>query len=64
MQIKSVALEIKQSKPTHPLPMIISIEGFGGSGKTTLASQLGDALRDAHIIHLDDFIVKFNSLEL
>lgn len=38
--------------------VIIAIEGFGGSGKTTLAKKLRDALGDAYIISIDDFIIK------
>ena len=39
-------------------PTLIAIEGFGGSGKTTLAHQLADLLQDAHVVHFDDFIIK------
>src|SRR5439155_15487243 len=37
-------------------PVIVAISGFGGSGKTTLAEALGNALRDAAVVGVDDFI--------
>ena len=58
MQVKSIASDIKRAETKHAYPIIIGIEGFGGSGKTTLSKQLGDALGNAYIVHLDDFIVK------
>lgn len=58
MDIKSVVAQIKQTELTHPFPVIVGIEGFGGSGKTTLSKELGDALGRAYVIHIDDFIVK------
>lgn len=39
-------------------PILIAIEGFGGSGKTTFAELLSQALGDAYVIAIDDFIVK------
>lgn len=39
-------------------PVIIALDGFGGSGKTTLAKKLSDALGDCYVIAMDDFIVK------
>jgi uridine kinase len=39
-------------------PLLIAIEGFGGSGKSTFAAALKDALGSAHVVSIDDFIVK------
>lgn len=36
---------------------VIAISGFGGSGKSTTARKLAEALKDAISIPLDDFIV-------
>ena len=37
-------------------PFIIALDGFGGSGKTTLANKLVKQLQDAAILQVDDFI--------
>jgi uridine kinase len=39
-------------------PLLVAIDGFGGAGKSTLAQRLADELGAAHVIALDDFIVK------
>lgn len=39
-------------------PLLIAIEGFGGSGKTTIANRLRAGLGSAYVINIDDFIVK------
>ncbi len=57
MTIQKIAQAIKQS-PKENKPILIAIEGFGGSGKTTFASKLKEALQDAYMISIDDFIVK------
>lgn len=57
MNLPDIASAIKQNDKQHK-PVLIAIEGFGGSGKTTLAEQLKGALRDAYIINIDDFIIK------
>ena len=50
VQIDSIIKSLK--------PILIGIEGFGGSGKTTLANQLKEALGSSYIVNIDDFIVK------
>jgi uridine kinase len=37
---------------------LIAIEGFGGSGKSTVATRLARLLLGAHVVGIDDFIVK------
>lgn len=39
-------------------PVLIAIEGYGGSGKTTFANKLKDALGESYVVNLDDFIIK------
>ena len=64
MNVKAIAEAIKRDS-AHNVPVIlIGIEGFGGSGKTTLSKQLLQFLGDAYLIHIDDFIVKEKLLEL
>ena len=58
MQITEIASKILQNIPKHDTPVIIGLEGFGGSGKTTIAKQLNALLSNAYTIHIDDFIVK------
>lgn len=39
-------------------PVLVAIEGFGGSGKTTFANKLSSSLGNAYVVNIDDFIVK------
>jgi adenylate kinase family enzyme len=39
-------------------PVLIAIEGYGGSGKSTFAAALSAALGRAYVVPIDDFIVK------
>ena len=55
MNVQDITTKIKTGDKQHK-PVLIGIEGFGGSGKTTFAVQLKDALLDAYIIKIDDFI--------
>jgi len=57
VNIESIATAITQGSRQHK-PVLIAIEGFGGSGKTTIADKLKASLDDAYIINIDDFIVK------
>ena len=57
MNLDEVVSKLSKSD-VQKMPVLIAIEGFGGSGKTTLAEQLKDALQDAYIINIDDFIIK------
>lgn len=57
MTIRQIAARIKADKPKRK-PVLIAIDGFGGAGKSTLAKELADALGDAYVIGIDDFIIK------
>lgn len=57
MTIELVASNIKNND-LNKAPVLIAIEGFGGSGKTTLAEKLKNSLQDVYIINIDDFIIK------
>jgi uridine kinase len=57
MTLEEIASKIKTNNPTH-LPILVAVEGYGGSGKTTFANQLRDTLRNAYVVNIDDFIVK------
>jgi uridine kinase len=63
MTIADIAQHIRNDTKQKHL-VLIGIEGFGGSGKTTISKQLAEALGDAYIIHIDDFIVKEKLPEL
>ncbi len=43
-----------QDRPKVGSTLFVSIDGHGGSGKTTLAKKLS-ALLDCEVIHTDDF---------
>ncbi len=55
--VQRIAAEI-MARNLGRRPVLIGIEGFGGSGKTTLARQLSDALGHSYVVNIDDFIVK------
>lgn len=57
MNIQTAIKSIKQNKLPNK-PIIIGIEGYGGSGKTTIAKLLSEQLGSAYVVHLDDFIIK------
>jgi uridine kinase len=57
MTVEEIALKIKNAASARPL-VLIAIEGYGGSGKTTFAKALADRLPKAFVVHMDDFIVK------
>lgn len=61
MDVKEIAKQITESAPTKPV--LIAIDGFGGSGKSTKASELCDLLGNTYVIGMDDFIVKNKILE-
>lgn len=57
MTIDDIATGIRQIHVIGGLALI-GVEGYGGSGKTTCARHLADALGSAYVVSLDDFIVK------
>lgn len=60
MNIADIASAIRKSDTK---PVLIAIEGFGGSGKSTIAEKLKNELGSAFIVNIDDFIVKEKILE-
>jgi uridine kinase len=54
---RSIA-EAISTLPEHQKPILIGIDGFGGSGKTTFSAKLAAMLGNTYVIHMDDFIVK------
>lgn len=58
MDIAAVTNSIKSMSFKRMRPIVIGIEGFGGSGKTTVSKQLAQDLGKSYVIHIDDFIVK------
>ena len=57
MNIQSAVKLIKLNNLSDSL-VIIGIEGYGGSGKTTIAKSLSEQLGNAYVVPLDDFIIK------
>jgi uridine kinase len=49
-----LATRVKRVAIGHPRAFV-GIDGPGASGKSTLAEQLGAAMGDAHLVHVDDF---------
>jgi uridine kinase len=60
-QFKSVLINIEQlvksldTLPQKQSTLLLGIDGCGGSGKSTIANQLKEALPNATVVHMDDF---------
>lgn len=54
--LSELVTKIKE-RASSKKPFVIGICGFGGAGKTTTAHKLAEALGNAHVINVDDFIV-------
>jgi len=57
MNLNDVTQKIKENKRPNGYTLI-AIEGFGGSGKSTIAEKLKLGLGSAYVVCIDDFIVK------
>src|SRR3989344_4105754 len=57
MTIEEVIDYIKNGV-TKQKPVFIAVEGFGGSGRSTLAEKLKHLLPNAEVIKIDSFILK------
>jgi uridine kinase len=47
--------EIEARHPEHRKTRIVAIDGYGGSGKSELATRLAGSLGKAVVVHTDDF---------
>ena len=54
--IATISKQIKSKFKNKTI--LIAVEGFGGSGKTTFANKLAESLENAYVISMDDFIIK------
>ena len=52
---KKINRQIKIWQKNHN-KLIIAIDGYSGSGKTTISNEIGKQNNDVLIVHLDDFI--------
>lgn len=52
--LEDVINKITEIKPERSM-ILIAIDGFGGSGKTTVAKQLKERFPEAVIVEMDDF---------
>ncbi len=62
MTVHDIANRITKTKTKSP-PVLIGVEGFGGSGKTTFAAKLCEVLGLAYVVNIDDFIIKEKIIE-
>jgi uridine kinase len=51
---EQLAEAIRGWQAGHPRPLVIAIDGYGASGKTTIASEVERAL-DATVVHTDHY---------
>ena len=55
--LSEIVTELRRRRQDDSI-FLVAIEGFGGSGKSTFAASLKDALGSAFVVNIDDFIVK------
>ena len=53
--VERVWRRVKQAKPVGRRTILVAIDGYGGSGKTTLAQLLSDRTSSSTIVHTDNF---------
>lgn len=53
---------IEHRTPRHPPITVVAIDGPAGSGKTTLAQRLSQALADSATVHMDDLYPGWSGL--
>jgi len=54
-ELPDLVERIRGIQPKDRLTVLVAVAGRGGSGKTTLAQRLANALGDANVVHTDDF---------
>lgn len=57
MNVNEISASIKENLIAKQ-PVLIAIEGYGGSGKSTFAAELSAELENCFVINIDDFIIK------
>jgi hypothetical protein len=54
-RLAELAERLRSLAPSCGSSRLVGVDGFAGSGKTTFAARLAEALSGAPVVHLDDF---------
>ena len=58
-----VASRVLAAPPTLGTGRLVCVDGPAGSGKTTVAAALADVVPDAHVVHCDELLEGWPSLQ-